>query len=433
MTLGILGGGLSGLSLAYFYGDDCEILEKDAICGGLCRSVTKNGYSYDYGGHIIFSRGKEVLAFMVDILGENKALYRRNNVIRYKGRFVKYPFENGLAALPKEDIFDCLYHFLTRDYPEPKNLKEWCYYRFGKGIAERYLIPHNEKMWCIGTEKIGLEWVSGRVPEPTTEEIVKSAIGIETEGYTHQLNFYYPTRGGIEALVHAIEAKVQRVERNFCARHVGKKGKQWIVSDGTREKSYDRLVSTIPVIDLIDALEDVPDKARKAAAALRYNSLICVMIAFKSGKRSDKFSVYFPQKEFKFHRACFYDFFGDSCVPTGHSCVVAEITFNGDDAEYEMSNEELVEHVISGLDREGIMRRKDVCETDVSRRKYAYVVNDLDYDENVKVVREFADETGIILCGRFSEWKYLNMDDCIRHAMDIASSLRRKGEKGPTR
>jgi protoporphyrinogen oxidase len=408
------------------------VLEKDSACGGLCRSITKNGYSYDQGGHIIFSRDEEVLDFMVDILGENKELYRRDNAIRYKGRMVKYPFENGLAALPKEDIFDCLYHFLTRDYPEPKNLKEWCYYRFGKGIAERYLVPINEKLWSMGTEEIGLEWVSGRVPEPTVEEIVKSAVGIETEGYTHQLNFHYPRRGGIEALVHAIKAKVRRVETDFCVRHVSRKGGKWIVSDGTREKRYDRLVSTIPIIDLIDALEDVPDKVRKAASGLRYNSLICVMVASRSEKRSDKFAVYFPQKELMFHRACFYDFFGNSCVPAGHSCVVAEITFNENDDACEMSDEELVGHVVSGLESEEFLREGEVCETDVFRRKYAYVVNDLDYGENVKIVREFADEIGINLCGRFSEWKYLNMDDCVRHAMDVASSLATQGEKGPT-
>ncbi len=426
MRLGILGGGLSGLSLAYFYGDDCEVLEKEAVCGGLCRTIKKNGYSYDYGGHIIFSRDKQILNFMVDILGENRAFYRRNNAISYKGRLVKYPFENNLATLPKEDLFDCLYHFLTRDCPEPKNLKEWFYYRFGKGIAERYLIPINEKLWNMGTEKIGLEWVNGRVPEPTIEEIIKSAIGIETEGYTHQLNFYYPRQGGIEGLIHAIEAKVRSVERDFCVKRVAKRGKQWIVSDETREKSYDRLVSTIPVIDLIDALEDVPDKVCKAAKGLRYNSLVCVMIGFKSRKRLEKFAVYFPQKELKFHRACFYVFFGNGYVPAGRSSVVAEITVNGNDGEYEMSDEELIEHVITGLDREGFLKKEDVCETDISRRKYAYVVNDLDYAENVEIVREFADEIGIILCGRFSEWKYLNMDDCIRHAMGIALSLRMK-------
>lgn len=424
MKIGIVGGGLTGLSLAYFLDGDCAVLERDSQCGGLCRTVTKNGYSYDYGGHIIFSRDAEVLDFMLDVLGENKVRYRRNNRIWFKGRFVKYPFENDLAALPKEDIYECLYGFLTRNYPEPKNFREWCYYRFGKGIAEKYLIPYNEKIWNIETEKIGLEWVEGRVPDPPLEDVLKSAIGIETEGYTHQLYFYYPKHGGIEALIRAIEANVDRVETGFCVKRIIKRKDAWVVSDGTREREYERLVSTMPIVDLLDALEHVPEKVREASRSLRYNSLICVMIAANAGRQSDKFAVYFPQRELKFHRVCFYDYFGQSCVPPGRTEAVAEFTVNKGDGTYEMTNEELVEHVIAGLEKGNFISRNDVCETDVARRQYAYVVNDLNYSRSLKLIRDFVGETGIVLCGRFSEWEYLNMDACIRHAMDTAKTLR---------
>lgn len=424
MKLGILGGGLTGLTLAYHYGEGCEVLEKDAVCGGLCRTVNRDGYSYDYGGHIIFSRDKEVLDFMVRALGDNAARYRRNNRIWFKGRFVKYPFENDLAALPKEDVFDCLYGFLTRNYPEPENFRDWCYYRFGKGIAERYLIPYNEKIWNIETERMGLEWVGGRIPDPPLEDVLKSAIGIETEGYTHQLHFYYPKRGGIEALIHAIERGVERVETGFTVRKIRKKGAGWVVSDGRSEREYERLVSTMPIFDLLDALDGVPEKVREAARGLRYNSLICVMVAARAGKPTDKFAVYFPQRELKFHRVCFYDYFGQSCVPPGRMEAVAEITVNEGDGTYEMTDEELVEHVVSGLEREGFVGKIDVCATDVSRRQYAYVVNDLNYGRNLKIIQDFAKDAGVILCGRFSEWQYLNMDACIRSAMRTAEGLK---------
>lgn len=424
MTIGILGGGLTGLSLAYFLEDGCEVLEKDDACGGLCRTVEKGGYSYDYGGHIIFSRDGEVLDFMTGVLGENKKRYRRNNRIWFRGRLVKYPFENDLAALPPEDRYECLYHFLTRDYPEPSTLKEWCYYRFGRGIAERYLIPYNEKIWNRGAGELGLEWVDGRIPEPPLEDVVKSALGIETEGYRHQLFFYYPSRGGIGALVRAIEGGVERIEKEFTVRDVRRRNGKWIVSDGAREKRYDRLVSTIPLPRLLDALEGVPGEVREAAAGLRHNSLLCVMVAVRADRPSDAFAVYFPQKDLKFHRICFYDYFGESCVPPGCSSIVAEITANRGDGTYEMSDEELVDHVVSGLDREGFIRGDTVCETDVARREYAYVVNDLAYSRNCRVVREFVEGRGIVLCGRFSEWRYLNMDACIRHAMNSAAALR---------
>ena len=71
MTIGILGGGISGLSLAYFLKENYEILEKSKSLGGLCKTYSKNGFLYDIGGHIMFSTNKDILQFEVELLGEN--------------------------------------------------------------------------------------------------------------------------------------------------------------------------------------------------------------------------------------------------------------------------------------------------------------------------------------------------------------------------
>jgi len=110
-----------------------EILEKEKECGGLVRSLQKDGFTFDYGGsHIIFSKDEEVLNFMLNLLGNNKIKKRRNTKILYKGYYVQYPFENGLADLPKEDNFECLYYFIQNlilkekgELKIPSNFKEW--------------------------------------------------------------------------------------------------------------------------------------------------------------------------------------------------------------------------------------------------------------------------------------------------------------------
>ncbi|HEX9912167.1 MAG TPA: NAD(P)-binding protein, partial [candidate division Zixibacteria bacterium] len=189
MKIGILGGGLTGLTIASQLKGEFEVLEKNSECGGLCRSLKEEGFSFDYGGaHIIYSKTKSSVDFMLKTLGENWHPGKRNNKIYYKDRFVKYPFENGLSDLPKEDNYECLYYYLKNDYPQPSNFGEWIYYTFGKGIAEKYLLPYNRKVWNIKPEDMSLHWVEGRVPKPPLEDVIKSAIGISTEGYTHQLN-----------------------------------------------------------------------------------------------------------------------------------------------------------------------------------------------------------------------------------------------------
>ena len=197
MTIGIIGGGLTGVTLGYFLKENVQILEKNNELGGLCRSIHDEGFTFDFGGsHIIFSKDKQVLNFMIGCLGENICQRIRNTKILYDNRYVKYPFENGLSDLSVEDNFECLYYYIEnilkkKDVPY-QNFKSWIYGTFGKGIAEKYMIPYNEKVWNLSTELMSSDWVANRVPQPPMEDVIKSSLGIHTEGYQHQLYFYYP-------------------------------------------------------------------------------------------------------------------------------------------------------------------------------------------------------------------------------------------------
>src|SRR3954467_11196903 len=127
-SIGILGGGLFGVALASFLGGDVEVVERRHSIGGLCGTIVENGFTFDAAGpHIMFSKNKEVLNLMVKTLGDNVHERRRENRIWFKGRLVKYPFENDLAALPKEDTFECLFHYIRNPHAneEVTNLAGW--------------------------------------------------------------------------------------------------------------------------------------------------------------------------------------------------------------------------------------------------------------------------------------------------------------------
>lgn len=88
-AIAILGGGLTGLTLGYLLNIkniNFEILEKESECGGLMRTLQENNFTFDYrGSHIIFSKDKEVLNFMLTLLGDNKIKNRRNTFFFIKG------------------------------------------------------------------------------------------------------------------------------------------------------------------------------------------------------------------------------------------------------------------------------------------------------------------------------------------------------------
>ncbi len=141
MKTAILGGGLSGLTLARLLkeqGEEVVVLEAEQEYGGLCRSKTDQGFTFDTGGsHIIFSRDDEVLAFMRRMIAGNEQRNNRTTKIFYKQQFLKYPFENGLSDLPPEDRFLCINEFIKTliavekgEIPAPVNFREWIHYTF---------------------------------------------------------------------------------------------------------------------------------------------------------------------------------------------------------------------------------------------------------------------------------------------------------------
>ncbi len=425
MKIGILGGGLTGLTIASQSKNEFEVLEKNSDCGGLCRSLKENGFTFDYGGaHIIYSQNKSSVDFMLQMLKDNWHRGRRDNKIYYKGCFVKYPFENGLSDLPKEDNFECLYHYLKNDCPSPSNFKEWIYYTFGKGIAEKYLLPYNRKVWNTKPEEMSLHWVEGRVPKPPLEDVIKSAIGIPTEGYTHQLNFFYPKEGGIQALIQGLEEKVEnKITRNFAVNKIFKEKNGWCISDGEDQRKYDLVISTIPVLDLLKALEDVPEEVKSASSKLQYNSLIAVLLGLEGNSLPPYTAVYFPDEDLKFNRVGFPHVFSPDNTPSGYSSLMVEITAKENDPTWRLSDEELLRHSTQGLARCGLLDPKKVCFKKVVRSKYAYVIYDKDYLKNIGIVKNYIEKLGIVLCGRFAEFEYLNMDACIQRGRNLAEKI----------
>lgn len=436
VTVAILGGGLTGVTLARLLkekGADVVVLEKENEPGGLCRSKTEEGFTFDTGGsHIIFSRDEEVLSFMKGVLGDNRGERDRNTKIFFKGRYVKYPFENGLYQLSPEDCFFCINEFIKNliavekgEVAQPENFKEWIYYTFGRGIAESYMVPYNEKIWNYPSEEMSMHWVDGRIPRPPVEDIIKSAIGIETEGYTHQSVFSYPTEGGIESLMDAIAGPVKDcIKTGFSVKSVKKTDKGFIIGDGAEEIFCDACISTIPVMDLIGCMEDIPGEVAAAAGALRYNSIACVGIGVE-GELNDISWLYIPQEDAGFfNRVSFPSNYSGKVAPAGCSSVLAEITFNEGDPVSKMTDAELAEHCVDHLCSMGIIPSQErVVYTTVERSRYGYVVYDLDYQENITIVKNFFSKYGIALVGRFSEFEYLNMDGCIRHVIDYAAGL----------
>lgn len=426
--IGILGGGVSGIALASQLGEDVDVLEKSPRIGGLCGTIVDQGFTFDAAGpHIMFSKNKEVLNLMIEVLGGNVHQNRRENRIYYKGALVKYPFENDLASLPKEDNFDCIRGYIVnpRAGETPRNLAHWSYVTFGAGISEKYFIPYNAKIWNYDPEKIGLEFVA-RIPKPPMEDVLKSSIGIPTEGYLHQLYYSYPTEGGFESIVRGFAKRVRgEIHTSWPVASVARDREGWrVVSSSGEERRYGTLVSTLPMHELVKVWTDAPPSVHETLAPLRYNSLINILIGCKSDSGLNYTALYVPEPDLLFHRLSFPKAFGEKCVPPGGSSIMAEITANEGDGVWEMPDDALLERVIGEIEGIGFVDRASIVYRRVVRFTYGYPVYDLDYRRNVTAMREAVAATGLRLLGRFAQFDYINSDVCVERALNMADGLR---------
>ena len=418
--IGIIGGGLAGLSVGYNLGNlNFYILEKEEKRGGLLQSERIDGYTFDTGGsHILFSRDKNILNEMVSIAGDVIKHHRRT-FIYYNDRFVKYPFENGIYMLSPQERYEILLDFVNnmiKKKREPKNLLDWFYYVFGKKITDKYLKPYNEKIWKRNLEEISLEWVGNRVPNPPVEDILKSAVGIPTEGYLHQLEFYYPRYGGIEAFAKGIEKKIEnRIKREEAERIKFEDGK--IIVCGKYEHVFDSLVSTIPMNKIPDMIDE-NGEIKKIASKLDYNSVTVVGLGVR-GKTPDFHWVYVPQDDIIFHRIAFLHNYSRSMAPESRANILIEISHKPDE-----KLKEVVDSVMEGIEKMGLNVELETY--GIWERKYAYIIYNMDYLNSTNKMRKMMIDRGIIPFGRFGNWEYLNMDAVWIRAKETAKKLREK-------
>jgi len=300
---------------------------------------------------------------------------------------------------------------------------------FGEGITNLYLRPYNEKIWKYDPSLMDTQMVE-RIPKPPPEDIIKSAQGVSTEGYLHQLYFYYPKRGGVQSLLDGFlnglngKSKIQTGVRLKQVKRDGE-GFQIEFSNGAT-KIFDKLVSTIPIPELIAALEPAaPENVRVAAQNLKYNSIAICLLHVKADGLGDNFAVMVPDKKILFHRLSKLDFLLPEESRDGTTRIMAEVTYRAGDWISQLNDREMLNRATDDLVRLGFIAGRDaVMADDIIRQKYAYVIYDLDHRRHMKIIRDFCEGgLGIRLHGRFGEFEYINMDAVIEKSMKQSQAL----------
>lgn len=415
----ILGAGLAGLSFAYHLGDvPYTIIEKEHEPGGLCRSIRLDGFTFDYAGHILHWRNPYTPSFLEELLPGGWIGHRRRAAIYLYGRFVPYPFQANLWALPPGVREDCLRGYQERG-GRGDNFLSWVKVQFGKGMAEHFFIPYNCKLWCIPLEEISPEWAERFIPKPNPEEVLGGQGPSQQLGY-HR-SFLYPKVGGIGVLADALAQRVRGLRLGGAVCGIRPEARVVVLEDG-QELPYKLLVSTLPLPDLLEMTEGLPKELLEEAKRLRYVSVFVIGMAVDRPDVSPYHWIYFPETRFPFYRVGFPSILSPKMAPEGKSSLCVEISHRPTDP---LDQQALIDQTLQGLSEVGIIKEGDrvrvLLTLDI---RYAYVVYDKGRRTLLPKVLDFLNGYGIRCLGRYGLWQYATMEDVLLEGRDLAAELR---------
>jgi UDP-galactopyranose mutase len=148
-------------------GYDCLLLERSAVPGGLIRSEHMNGVLYEpHGSHIFHTEDEEVWELANRLTPFRP--YRHRVDIVVEGKVLNWPIL--LADIHKQSRSEeILAELQARRGVESErraaasNFEEWCLELMGPILYERYIRPYTEKQWGRPARELSAQWAPRRV------------------------------------------------------------------------------------------------------------------------------------------------------------------------------------------------------------------------------------------------------------------------------
>jgi protoporphyrinogen oxidase len=435
----IMGAGPAGLTAAYElmkHDVPVTVVEKDPHqVGGLARTVERNGYRFDIGGHRFFSKNQEVEDLWTEILGDEMLTRGRLSRIYYRGRFFAYPIKavNALRNLGPVEAARCLASYAwARVHPvrDPKTLEDWVRNQFGQRLFSIFFKTYTEKVWGISTKELSADWAAQRIKSLDLWVVLRTALlpHRNREGRGEIVTtlidrFRYPRRGPGQMWERVAELAAERGQPVLLGRSVsaishdpGEVTSITTTDEAGHVETFHGtdFISSIPIRELVARLDPpAPATVRQAAESLGYRDFISIALMID---RADVFPdnwIYIHDPGVRVGRIQ-----GKTCLGLEYFC------FEGDGL-WSAKDSDLIDLAKEELERLGICASSDVFDGVVVRQRKAYPVYDDDYLAHVKVIREYLAHAlpNLYLAGRNGMHKYNNQDHSMMTALLVARKI----------
>ncbi len=427
----IAGGGLAGLSCARELHQASRpylLVEKEKDPGGLCRTLLDRGFTFDYTGHFLHFQKPSLEEWVRPFLGNRFKRRTRHAAVYSRGTYSEYPYQENNAGLPpavvRENVLGYLEaalkrRFLGVDPARAPDFKSWCLQSFGAGLSRNFMFPYNEKLWKTPLTRLTTHWMGRFVPSPRISEVLRGAFSRQNSAAGYNSTFLYPDEGGISVLPRSIARNLPNLWMGVGLQTLDLSRKRAVLTSGL-EIRYNRLVSSLPLPGLAGRTRGLPGGLGRAAGKLKATSIYNINFGIR-GPQPVPFSwVYFPEKEFRFHRAGSVS----ACVPTvapkGHASLYVEFSYRGNRPDPGA----LGRHALQKLAELGWIQneRQVVSRVDLDLPN-AYVLYDEGRDAIVSALLGYFEKNGVDSVGRYGRWEYGSMESAMEQGITAARKI----------
>ncbi|MFZ9886487.1 MAG: protoporphyrinogen/coproporphyrinogen oxidase [Myxococcota bacterium] len=420
----VIGAGVSGLSYAGWLREtaaaaqrsppDVLVLEKDGEPGGYCKTVQQDGFTWDYSGHFFHFKHPRIESWLRSRMppGEEIRTVDKRSFVYFGDRRIDFPFQKNIHQLPQPDFIECLVDLNFKEehtkVARDGSFEEMLHARFVRGIAERFLIPYNEKLYAIDLKRLDKDAMGRFFPHADTADIIRNMRAADNDSYN--ASFTYPRGGAIQyirALLTAVDDS--NISYNEPLRSIDLKHK--VATTDHREIAFEYLVTSSPF----------PSLARCAGlpfeeGAFSCNKVLCLNLGFDKKGPDDVHWMYFPQRDLRFYRVGFYD----NILGDPRMSLYVEI---GAPSETVFNVEHERERVLADL-------RQSKIVTDQSLVSWHHVVLDPAYvhitQQSVREhhrLQQILHARGVYPVGRYGGWTYCSIEDNIVETRALAETL----------
>ena len=432
--LTILGGGIAGLAVAHHaekLGLDYALLEANARLGGNCITLEHDGFRFDSGAHRLHNKAPGVTRELGRLLGDRLRPVARPSKFFDNGRFVDHPVSafNLLRVLgPALAARAAVEIAISRLRPARpcSSYEEFAVGRYGRAMAERYLLPFTSKIWNVPCGRLVPEVAAKRFQEFGARALFGQLLGRrQGPGPGHQWAYFYP-EGGIGAIAAALAAGCRpgalRTSAAVTAvEHAG--GRIRRVTAGGASLAVDEVVSTLPLDVLVGSLHPAPPPEIAAAAGrIRYRAVLLAAFFLDRPAVTGAATLYFADPAYAVSRVYEPRNRDEGMAPPGKTSLVAEIPCSNGDAAWALPDGEIVRLARSDLVRAGLLAEREIIGSRVHRMPHAYPVMETGMvREAGRILDYLGGFANLKLAGRSACYRYLWMHELIAAAGELAA------------